>query len=199
MHTCSECTYLKIDGGHDEKDGKFWCESKGEWVYANQAECWNYCTAYSRSSSVADSYSNYSKNKQSSSSGCYITTITCNILGMKDDSYSLKKLRKFREEVLQKKEEYKKLLVEYDIVGPIIASKLSKEKDDSLVIATNLYNFGICKVIDAINDKNELEAVRLYTVMTQLLIDGYNIDRKPTEEEVKQAVITKSGHGRYVK
>ena len=61
MATCSECTYLKVNG--DCNNGKYWCETRLEWHYANEASCYRYCEAYSRSSEVARSY--YEKSERS--------------------------------------------------------------------------------------------------------------------------------------
>lgn len=195
MATCSECTYLKING--ECNNGKFWCEKDLEWHYANEAECYRFCKAYSRSDSVARSYYEKSERAQSSG-GCYLTTITCEILGLPDNNMYLQTLRDFRKETLQKEEKYKELLVEYDIVGPIIANKLKQEKE-SVIIANNLLRMGIAKTVYHILNEEKIEAIKAYTDMTKLLIQAYDINIKPNQEQINNADITKSGHGVYVK
>lgn len=197
-HTCSECTYLDFDKEYSYGDGRFWCETKYEWHYADEAECWRYCTAYSRSDNVSKSYLDYSKKCQSNSSGCYLTTITCEILGMDDNNVYLDTLRKFRKEKLQKDDKYKEILVEYDIVGPIIANKLKQEINKN-IIAKNLLRMGIAKTVYHIMNEDDLEAIETYTTMTKLLIKAYNIEIKPTEMQIKDSDISLSGHGRYIK
>lgn len=197
-HTCSECTYLNLDKEYCSNDGRFWCDTKLEWHYADEAECWRYCKAYGRSDSVVKSYLEYSKKCQSNSSGCYLTTIACEILGMSDNNIYLYTLRKFRKEKLQKDDKYKEILVEYDIVGPIIANKLKKEINKDM-IAKNLLRMGIAKTVYHIMNDEDLEAIKTYTTMTKLLIEAYNIKIKPTEEQIKNSNINLSGHGKYVK
>ena len=195
MATCSECTYLKVNG--ECNNGKYWCETRLEWHYANEAECYRFCKAYKRSDEVARSYYEKSENSQSSG-GCYLTTITCDILGLPDNNIYLQTLRKFRKETLQKDDKYKDILVEYDIVGPIIASKLKYEKENQL-IAKNLLRMGIAKTVYHILNEEKLEAIKTYTDMTKLLIQAYNIDIVPSQEQINNADITKSGHGVYIK
>ena len=195
--TISECTYLDFEKEYD-KDGKFWCETKYEWHYADEAECWRFCKAYSRSSNVAKSYREYSSNKQQSISGCYITTIVCEILNLDDNNYYLNSLRKFRNEVLQKSDKYKEILVEYDVIGPLIANKLRNDSNKE-IIALNLFNIGISKVVEFINKNDIIKAIKLYTDMTKLLIEGYNINRVVSIDEINAADINNSGHGKYIK
>lgn len=196
-HTCSECTYLNLESEYSCNDGRFWCDTKLEWHYANEAECWRYCKAYSRSDSVAKSYKQYSENCQNKT-GCYLTTITCEIIGLRDDNIYLRVLRNFRKNVLQKDDKYKELLVQYDIVGPIIANKLKQEAKKD-IIALNLLNLGVFKTVYYILNNDNLSAIKTYTTMTELLIQGYNIDLKPTKEQIECADINESGHGVYVK
>lgn len=62
--------------------------------------------------------------RKTTSSSCYLTTITCEILGDEDNCSTLETLRIFREEVLKRNTEYHDLLCEYDIVGPLIAQAI---------------------------------------------------------------------------
>ena len=196
-HTCSECTYLDLDKEYDTGDGRFWCETKYEWHYADEAECWRYCTAYSRSSKTAESYKNYSRDKQSSG-GCFITTIVCEILGLKDDDKVLKSLRSFRDNKMQKEARYRNLLAQYDIVGPIISNKIREDKlRDTLAVA--LFQTSIKKVSEFIENKEYLNAVKLYSEMTEGLIEYYNINRKVTIKELNEMDVKKSGHGNFQK
>lgn len=196
-HTCSECTYLDFNKEYDPGDGRFWCETKYEWHYADEAECWRYCTAYSRSSSKAESYKNYSASKQNSG-GCFITTIVCEVLGKKDDDKVLNSLRKFRDNVMQKDEKYKYILAQYDIIGPLIANKIRQDKlKDTLAVA--LYNSSILTVLEFIEKEEYLSAVKLYSEMTNGLIEYYNINKEVTLSELKVMDLQKSGHGKYQK
>lgn len=192
--TCSECTFLNLD---KEDNGKFRCDRDYSYHYANASACGNECWAYSRDESLAKDAINRSLSYQNSS-GCYLTTITCEILGLDDNNEYLQTLRRFRKEKLQKDNKYKEILVQYDIVGPIIAKKLKEDKYSDN-IAINLLNLGISKTCDFIKQGNDLEAIRVYTTMTKLLIDGYHIDVTPTAEQINNANLKASGHGVYVK
>lgn len=200
MASCSECTYLDLEKEYESYDCKYWCTAKDEWHYANEAECWRFCRAYSRSISVANSFYKRSEESQKSSGGCYITTIVCEILGKNDNDNTLETLRKFRDNFLQKNRKYFGLLITYDIIGPIIAKKI-REDENKEQIASNLYNLGIKKVAEYIDNNENEKAISLYTNMTQLLIDGYQI-RKPAINKVIVNDIPTSqlGHGKqYVK
>lgn len=196
-HTCSECTYLNLDKEYNSNDGRFWCESRLEWRYANEAECMRYCTAYSRSDSVARSYKEHSEKCQNSGSTCCISTIF-EILGLSDEHIYLNVLRTFRKHELQNKEKYRELLVNYDIIGPIIADKLNQLQNKK-IIAKNLFELNIKKIVTLIVNGNNLEAIKIYNDMMKSLIEKLNINEKATEEQINNADISQSGHGVYVK
>lgn len=61
------------------------------------------------------------------SSGCYITTIVCNVLGLEDDCEVMQSLRGLRDCHLQNHEAGRIILLEYDVVGPEIAGLIEKE------------------------------------------------------------------------
>lgn len=193
--TCSECTFLNLE---KEESGKFRCDRDYSYHYANAPACSREVWAYSRDESLAKDAINKSKSHQSSGGICYLTTITCEILGLEDNNKYLQTLRRFRKEKLQKDDKYKEILVQYDIVGPIIAERLRYEERNNF-IAKNLLTLGISKACESINQGNDLEAIRIYTTMTKLLIDGYKIEITPTDEQINNADINKSGHGVYVK
>lgn len=191
---CSECTYLKLDSIGDY--GTFWCEAKLEWHRANEIECYRFCRAYDRDSSISNSAYNYSI-EHSPKVGCYLTTILCHILGMPDNNIYLETMRNFRKNILQKDEKYKYLLVEYDIVGPKISQYLNmdplKEK-----IAQNYFQKYIIPITNLINEKQDDMAINLYMYMTNSLSFLYNLNSITLSiEEINNADIKQSGHGIY--
>lgn len=195
MAKCAECTYLKVNG--DTKNGQFWCEYKCDWKFANELECYRYCKAYDRSSSVADSAINYSIESQKSTTACYITTTLCKILSMEDDNIFLTVLRGFRKNYLQKSEEGLKILLQYDGVGPKISKSL-QEDNGRFNMAYILFNNYIVRVVDYIAEEKYNEAISLYTEMTNKLISFYGIDDTVdvTVDEIEPEL---SGHGILVK
>lgn len=192
---CSDCTYLDLSTG--DLYGKFWCEKRLERHQANEIECYRFCKAYSRSSNEADSAYQYSRDH--SGSGCYITTIICNILGMPDNNEYLETLRFFRDNFLQKDERYKPSLVEYDLIGPKIANAL---KNDPLKekIANKYFHNYIIPTCELIKEKKYREAADLYKTMTNLLKYFYGLNNMSiTALDIDNADINKSGHGVYIK
>ena len=196
MAKCAECTYLDISDGNS--NGAFWCEKKLERHLATDIECGSFCRAYSRYSSSINNAIEYS-NSHNSSGGCYLTTMLCNILKMKDDNIYLETMRNFRNNILQKDEKYKPILVEYDIVGPKIAKALYDDPLNTKVAAIYFAKY-IFNIKILIEDNQYNEAINMYTEMTTSLksfygIDNYNI----TVEEIKNTDLEKSGHGIYAK
>lgn len=190
-HTCSECCYLKIDG--ETNYGKYWCDKKFEWHYADEQECYRYCTAYSRDSSVAKSAREYSKDSQKSS-GCFITTALCQILSMADDNEYLTSLRNFREGYLQKNKKGLEILVQYDIVGRQISERLKNDSGKFNFAYILLENYIKPVVSDIQNNKYE-EAIDKYTEMTEKLIKFYHIDNT-INIDINDVEPKLSGHGR---
>lgn len=192
MGNCSECTYLKAND--PDLYGKYWCEQRLERVAAYES-CDRFCKAYSRSYSDSKDYEKYSKD-HSGNPGCYLTTMLCNILEMPDDNIYLKTMRNFRNNILQNDKKYKKLLVEYDIVGPRIAHSL---KNDPLKYQTafNAFLNYIVPITDLIKSKENDNAVKLYTEMTNRLKLLYNTNDSIDISMIENADIKQSGHGNY--
>ena len=136
----------------------------------------------------------YRKRSNSSSSDCYITTILCNRLGLEDDCEELETLRGFRKNILQKDEQYKNILFEYDTVGPVIANKIEQE---DILIVRGLYLTYIEPVVDFIKKNNQQEAIDRYTEMTNLLKSFYGLNQEQIIPDDYDA--TRGGHGKLVK
>lgn len=167
---CAACTYL---GESADYDGKYYCDRKGERVLACDPRCYRYVEAYSRSNSGRENL--YDNSRSHQSSGCYLTTAMCNILGYQDDNYYLNTLRTFRDKTLKKNHKYIHLLLMYDAFGPLIATNLKNDpynKD----IATSLFNGYITKAVTAVENEKIEEAVNIYIAMTYTLSERYNIN-----------------------
>lgn len=191
---CASCTYL---GENADSYGKYYCKYKGD-RYACDPKCGLYIEAYSRSSSARENM--YDNSRSHQSSGCYLTTAMCNILGYKDDNYYLQTLRTFRDETLKKNPKYIPLLLTYDFIGPQIAANLLIDPNRK-IIAKSLFNGYITKTIDAINEEKIQEAVNFYIAMTYSLADRYNINTNilyinPKSTNLKTINTNQLGHGR---
>ena len=129
------------------------------------------------------------------SGGCFITTIVCNTLGMEDNVSYLETLRSFRNNILQKNDEYKDILATYDVVGPIISCNLDHDKN-RLQICKNLFDLGILNVCKFLENGEQDKAIELYTDMTNLLIQGYGITETYDCDYLNNMDMSKAGHGK---
>ena len=129
------------------------------------------------------------------SGGCFITTIVCNTLGMEDNVSYLETLRSFRNNILQKNDEYKDILATYDVVGPIISCNLVHDRD-RLQICKNLFYLGILNVCKFLENGEQDKAIELYTDMTNLLIQGYGITETYDCDYLNNMDMSKAGHGK---
>ena len=93
---CCACTYMS----EREDCGKYWCSEQREDRYANDAKCRSFCEAYGRSNYSRQNMYNISAD--ASNSGCYLTTMMCQLLGYDDNNYYLNNLSYFRDNVMKK-------------------------------------------------------------------------------------------------
>lgn len=198
MDYCSECTYLVPDKCKGNSNGYFYCERQGSYVLATTEHCYNFCRAYSRSSDISHELeyrSNREKNGYDNSS-CYITTIVSDILGYQDKGYVLNMLRNFRNNYLQKDNNYKELLVEYDIIGPMLAKDINNSPNKQ-EIAYNLYENILKNVVIEIEKGNNKEAIRLYKAMTYGLKVCFGYANKTIDPAITaNQNIALAGHGK---
>lgn len=111
---------------------------------------------------------------QESSSGCFITTVLCEILGLPDDHEVLNTLRLFRNNILQKDEKYAEILKIYDAIGPIVADSIMKDETKEQ-LAIDLYKSSLLPIVEEIKTNNYARAVKHYLYMTLSLVSEYNL------------------------
>ena len=191
---CGSCTYLDLDYGGDCY-GKYYCNKKWDRHLATDTACSSYTKAYNRSNSTINNAIDFSNSKNSSS--CYITTLLCGILKLSDSNHYINTLRNFRNNYL-KNSEYNNLLVEYDVVGPIICKYLENDKQNRLVAAQLFYNY-ISPIVSLIDDKMYKDAIVRYIMMVERLKSLYGINRCVTTLEIEECDIALAGHGKYIK
>ena len=192
MAKCVDCTYLDINYGANDS-GAFWCEKKCERHLATDPACGSYCEAYSRDYNTKKNALECANSNIGG--GCYLTTIICKVLKLPDNNIYLQTIRNFRDNYLQQDIKYKKLLVEYDIIGPQIAKALENDP-----VISKLYFDRYIRVISAlIQGKDYNLAIKKYVEMTNSLKNFYGItDQNLTIEAINNADIENSGHGKYV-
>lgn len=152
----------------------------------------SYCTGY-----------NYDKcpeyKRGTSDNGCYLTTITCEILGKNDDDYVLKTMRQFRDNVMSKDSKYYSILMDYDVMGPLIAYKMNNDNNKEKM-AEGLYNNTLIPIAKDIERKLYSNAVKKYQTMTKELIRYYGFEQMYKEKQENYNFdnfdSSKAGHGK---
>ncbi len=182
------CTYYQYKGGLFS--GDYWCCKKD--CRVDDATYYKYCRDYN--------YDECPIYKHSESSGCFITTIACQILGKKDDDVVLNDFRNFRDNILQKNPEYYDILKEYDVIGPMIAEAIQHDSDRE-VLASHLYQCALLPIHHHIEEKEYGKAVEKYYLMTLMLINYYGLKHeynqiKDQNYGYQEFIPSLSGHGK---
>lgn len=170
--SCKSCDYYDYKGANE----KGYCEYYKAYYYPT-----DYCS-----------------HEKSGSSGCYVTTIVHNILGLSDDCEELQTLRKLREQ-MQKDEKNAGLLFEYDTVGPQIANDIEKmyKEDKDSSIWKKYFDFYIKNTVEYIKENDYQNAIFGYKEMFTSLksLFGYKDLPYTIPQDYDYSV---GGHG-YVK
>lgn len=169
------------------RQNDYYCNKNSN--YVNSDMYYRYCRGYS--------YDECRIYKNEPVSGCYLTTIVCNLLGKEDNDVVLNTLRGFRDNHLKLDMKYLELLLTYDIVGPLISAKMKNDKKGK-ELANYLYNNVLVKVVELLNKKDYMNAIKLYKEMTIELINRYNLNEQylMVNEQVNVVDIKELGHGK---
>lgn len=153
-----------------------------------------YCSYYGKYYDPGDnSYCRNFRPNNYGGTGCYITTMVHDILGMDDKSDIMETLRNFRTNVLNRNEKYKPILIDYDIIGKKIAKELRKDNDKDL--CKSVYDKKLLKIAKEIKKKDYLKAITDYEQMTMGLAVYYNVPLSVNIDEEKYDY-TRGGHGK---
>lgn len=139
---------------------------------------YGYCNYYGRKVGVNDSWGCYSGsedydkddifNEDNDDSGCYLTTLMCEILGYEDDCFELTFLRSFRKNYMQTTTEGKKLLSQYKEISRPIVKKL-RLRSDRKDIALKMKDDYITLAIEAIENGKPEDGITIYKNMVSYL------------------------------
>lgn len=170
--------------------GDYWCNKTNQRVA--EAEYYKYCRDYN--------YNECPIYRKEESSGCFITTVCCQILGLNDHDLLLNDFRNFRDNILQKSEKYYDTLKEYDVIGPVIANKILQDKERKK-LAVGIYQNALKPIHQSIQQKDYDKAVEKYYVMTLMLIQYYHLKHsynkiKEENYHYEDFVPNLAGHGR---
>ena len=156
------CSYYKFSSSLF--GGDYWCAKND--CRVDEETYRKYCRDYN--------YSSCPIFRKVDSSGCFITTIVCDILKKPDDDKVMKNLRYFRDNVLSQNSNNDDILKVYDNIGPVIADKLIKDNDRTKM-ADGLYNNALVLISEQIEKKDYTKAINNYMVMTLMLINYYGL------------------------
>jgi hypothetical protein len=99
--------------------------------------------------------------------GCFITTACCDVLGLPDDCFELRALRRYRDEILAKTPDGRASIALYYVLAPVLLTAL--DEDNRAKILRKLYaRFILPSALAAHLGFNRL-AFRLYARMMQKL------------------------------
>ena len=179
MLCCKECRYLMLA---DQPNNQFWCLKNNQFYPPDDAICVHFSAReYSLDNkgmkvcsmnSTRDSTQHQIIEYTDTASGCYITTIVCDILGFSDDCTTLMVLRKFRDNIMKHDNKYHLILEEYDRLGPRISECISKDMEKQ-ELAQELYNKYLISATQLINNHQYTEAVSCYKQMVNELKTKY--------------------------
>ena len=158
------CTYYEFKRS-GLFSGDYWCQKKD--CRVDSDTYYKYCRNYNY-----DACPIYKQSQ--SSSPCFITTITCQILGKNDNDPLLNRFRSFRDNILQKNKQYEDALKEYDVIGPQIANCLINDQDRE-AMALGLFQHALLPIDTLIQQQEYDTAVEKYSLMTLMLINYYGL------------------------
>lgn len=130
--------------------------------------------------------------------GCYITTLICSILGYTDHCYVLTEMRNFRNNIMQKESKYFDILLEYDVIGPIIARNIYEEycKTENKDMWTRFYQLYLLETAALISSEKYKEAVCKYEQMMNTLKSYFGIHDIDLTTYQKDYDMSMGGHGK---
>ena len=154
VNFCGECALYDINGPTKWGNEKY-CKKKGKYYPQDRVACEHFLKRIQEKNGFHQT-------------GCYITTIVCNILGYPDNCDLLETLREFREKFLKQHQEYIGLLMEYDQIGPIISQHLENDID-SVIEANQVLNNFLLPTYQLIKLHDYEKAVNTYQQMALFL------------------------------
>jgi hypothetical protein len=108
------------------------------------------------------------------SSGCFLTTLTHEILKKPDNSTELETFRDFRDNYLAKTKDGQKLLDDYKIYSEKLVP-IIRQDENKISLAKNMFDDYIRVAVRLLNDNKYETAIELYSEMVYMLLDKYKI------------------------
>lgn len=162
MAECIQCRYMDLSDKNDY--GEAYCQLRGHYYDPYSSACGS--LEYSDSS-----YQNR-ESEYNNDSCCYLTTAMCKVLGYDDQCDYLEILRDFRDTYMMQKPECFDLLIEYEVIGPIISRHILQDKETANIMLDNY----IAKTIMLIKKGQYEQAINTYKAMVYFLKNKYNLN-----------------------
>jgi len=172
MAKCMYCDCMDLSDRNDY--GEAYCTEKRTYYDPDSSVCSYYYTPCSESTSYKEYENEREQEEYDNPSICYITTIVCDILNKGDNCYELNTLRQFRDNYMLKDKSCLKILLEYEIVGPLIARCIKSDSNKERV-ANYIFNMHIIPTVNLLIDNSYEEAIKSYTLLVKTLIEYYQI------------------------
>ncbi len=163
MPQCIQC--IKMNLNDKNKYGEALCKDRNRYYDPHSSACSNIEYANSSLKNREDEY-------EKESSSCYITTAVCTTLGLDDNCKYLMELRNFRDNYMMNRQECIPLLIEYEVIGPIISRHIEQDKDT----AQTMLETYISKAIALIHQESYESAIETYKLMVEYLKNKYNLN-----------------------
>ena len=115
----ADCSYCRNLQPYDEKNGKFYCEKKHEYVSARARICSMAAEVMGRPNCDKEALRRISKEH-----GYYVVTAITEILGLSEDNEYMETFKYLRDVILPRREEYQSFIDDYEIDAPCLAELL---------------------------------------------------------------------------
>lgn len=162
MAECIQCKHMDLNDTDDYGDA--YCTLRKRYYGP-------YTSACSSIEFANESYNNRESEYENGGSSCYLTSAMCSALGYEDDCEYLNILRNFRDTYMMESKECFPLLIQYEIIGPIISKYIAQDK----IIANIMLEQYITKAIKFIKENNYQAAIDTYKNMIYFLMENYKI------------------------
>ena len=171
---CAYCRYLRPD---DERNGKFYCEKKKEYVAANARICSMAAEVMGRSQTEKNRLSRISKDH-----GYYVVTAITKILGLPENNEYMCAFMYLRDTILPSKEEYQEFLDDYEVDGPALATLLESD-ENAQEYAEYLRLSYLNGLVSLFCQDRVSDAIDLYTSMLDAIKERYGYQRQDIKDE----------------
>ena len=222
--TCQRCGYCVYMDVTKLKEGRYYCKYLDDYQFADSKDslvCKKECERFSKDKYLGDKAievsrewkkkNGYKEDKEDEIktvevveressfqyAGCFITTIVVRILGLDDNCEVLRVLRNFRNNKLQKEACYSGLLMDYDVIGPMISKKLCEDENRE-DLAIDLYFDYLVNCVDYLKIGDEERAVFKYIEMVNILKNHYfeGLSLELGSDVMESYDQSQGGHGR---